>query len=261
MAGRKRRIGNFNGTAAEYRTHLEQWVHKLQQRVCDLEIELQHLRQRSCLACTTTIQHQPSTSGGLLIEFENPKPQATSQPNPDLWKVATKKFARRVPKNEEGWSDLRKRVGFCKPKDIIHTFRLLTRDSRRLRPLAIGDKPGSGASILDVVGDYRAYANELVVNKCYATQISYYSTLLFTCLCIIALRAGARRDAVDDQLREYLTEQQGEKCESEGTYLSQLRTAALWPVKRMDELYKKGLEHRAWEVFLHCMASLQYHPE
>ncbi len=164
-------------------------------------------------------------------------------------------FSARVPKDEQGWLAERKQARFCEPKELIYTFRLLTRCSLQLRSLDIGNKPDDEASILDVLGDYRVFANALAAHRTYATQISYYSTLVFICLCIIALRAGAELGAVEDHLRDYLTEQQGKKCEAEGTYLSQLRTAALWPLKRMDELYRKGLKHRAWEVILHCMAS------
>jgi hypothetical protein len=119
--------------------------------------------------------------------------------------------------------------------------------------LEIGDALGDEASILDVLGDYGGFANALGAHRIYATQISHYCTLLFVCLSIIALRAGSDLKAVDDHIRKFLTDQQGKDCKSGEIYLSQLRTGALWAVRRMDELYEKGLEHRGPETFVLCM--------
>ncbi|KAH8701180.1 hypothetical protein GQ44DRAFT_718009 [Phaeosphaeriaceae sp. PMI808] len=114
----------------------------------------------------------------------------------------------------------------------------------------IGDAPSDEASILDILEYYGEFANKLGAHKAYATQIAYYSTLPFVCLAIVALRTGSDVGAVDDHMKKFLTDQQGKECKSGETYLSRLRTGALWAVRRMDELYKKGLKHRGPEIFV-----------
>jgi hypothetical protein len=121
--------------------------------------------------------------------------------------------------------------------------------------LNLRQRPDREANILDILGDYHVFAKALVGNKTYATQMSNYSTIIFLGISIVALWARFNIDAVDLHIREFLTAKQGKKCEASGTYLSQLRTAALWPIIQMEKLYQEGLKHRAWELFLHRRAS------
>jgi hypothetical protein len=165
------RIRDFKGPG--YTKFLERLVH-------ELEEEVQHLRQRSCPACAAAVHQLSTPSRGLIIQFET----RPTKPSSKAWEVIHE-FSAQVPRDEEGWSAKRKRARFCELKQVIYTFYLPTRHSQRLRSLDIGGKPDGETGILDVLGDYRVFANALAAHRIYATQISYYSTLLFICLCII----------------------------------------------------------------------------
>lgn len=256
---RKRRVHNFEGTEDEYIEFLEQKIHQLEVNVQQLQVEVQHLNQRGGLGGLQLVQPPtPRTPGVLLLQLGTPS-QARNARNRCIapWKSVIHEFSSQVPKNEGEWLARQEQLHLRMLEDVVHTFRLFTRCSRQLRPLGVDDKPDCKASILMVLEDYGIFANKLGGHRAYATQISYYSTLLFFCLSIIALRAGADIEAVDNHLREFLTEQQGQKCDAGAVYLSRLRTGALWPLKRMVELERKGLKHRSAELFVLCMQHTQ----
>ncbi|KAF2182599.1 hypothetical protein K469DRAFT_690714 [Zopfia rhizophila CBS 207.26] len=274
MARRSRgqRIGSFKGNLSEYSKHLEQVVYYLEAQVRYLQEQVQFFCQQAGHLYTVPVQYQPSTQqlpdqcqpstqqlpGRFVFQLETPETQAgkATKPSIEPWKAATREFLSQVPKDEDEWLAKRKEVRLHEPDAVIHTFCLFTRRSPQVYPLKIGNAPGGEASILDVLGDYRGFANALGVHRTYAIQISYYSTLLFVGLCIVALRTGTNPEVVDDHMRKFLTEQQGKECTAGETYLSQLRTGALWTIKRMDELYETALKHRGWEIFLLCSPSI-----
>ena len=262
MAGRSRRqrIDSFKGSLTKYSEYLEQLV-------CNLRTQVQYLSRQVGHQNAVPVPHQPSTqqliqsqpstqqlSGSFVFQLETPELQArnSSRPSIEPWKAETKRFLDRVPKDEAGWIARREEVQLHESEAVIHTFCLLTLHSPQVRSLKIGNAPHDNASILHVLGEYGGLANGLRAHSNFAKRIAHYSALLFVCLSIIALREGSRIKAVDDQLRKYLKDKQGE-CTAGGTYLSQLRTGALWAVKRMDELDKKGLGHRGPEIFVLCM--------
>jgi hypothetical protein len=256
MGPPKQGIENFEGSAVQYTKFLEERVWFLEEQVRRLSSQVGHQH-------TVPFPSQPSTqcqspvqqlSGSLVFHLETPESQTekATKPSVELWKATTRKFVRLLPKDENGWSDGRTKVNLHKPEAISNTFCLFARHSPRVRSLEIGDAPSDEANILDVLGDYGGFANTLRTHRIYSKQVANYSTLLFVCLCVIALRAGSDLKVVDDYMRKFLTVQQGKECRSEKTYLSQLRTGALWVVKRMDELDKKGLKHRGPEMFVLC---------
>lgn len=235
---------------------MEGLVRKLQR-----ELEYFHQKYQS----TAPVQHPPSTQlsftepavGQFIFQIENPESQAGK------FKASTEpaiisEFLQRVPVDEDGWSKRRDYVQLCKPEELLHTFRLLTRLSRKSCSFDIGHKLDDKESILDVLRDYGRFANALGAHKVYATQISNYGTLLFICLSIVARKTGAKPEVVDEHIKKFLMRQQ-EKCDAGSEYLTRLRTAALWPVKQMNELYRKGLKHRAWEMFVLCGPSIHFY--
>jgi hypothetical protein len=141
---------------------------------------------------------------------------------------------------------------------LVRTFCILT----RLSPLSLEvNQPRDGnANVLDILQDYGSFTNELTINTMYTTQISHYATLLFVCLAVIARHTGVKPLDVDTQIVKFLKKQQGHGTDNLD-HARRLRKAALWPIERMKELYKKGLKHRAWEIFVLCMISHYYHQE
>lgn len=277
--GRRQRIDRFGGSKDEYIKFLEQRVLDLKAQVRNIcqcqqathqhtatfhsQLSTQPSTQTSIQPPTqTSIQPptqtsiQPSTqlSREFTFQYETPSQAVkATKPFSEEWKTLTRNFARAVPKNEKEWVARREEVHLHRPETVIRTFCLLTRRSQQLSSLDIGDAPGRETSILNVLRDYQVFTSVLRTERDYAKQVSYYSTLLFVGLSKVALWTGANLDEVDDHMRKFLTDQQGKECKATMTYLGQLRTAATWPIRRMDELYDKGLKHRSWEIFVLCM--------
>lgn len=268
---RGQRIGNFKGSVAEYSKYLEQLVYQLQAQVWHLHQQVGHQHTVPIPSQPSTrqpIQSQPSTAqvvqsqplkqqllGSPIFQLETPESQAKKATKPSIqpWRNHIDGFLSQVPKDEDSWSAKRKQTHLHKPEAVIHTFCLLTCRSPQVRSLMIGDAPSDEASILDLLEQYGGSTHALGAHKAYATQIAYYSTLLFVCLAIVALRTGSDVEAVDGHMKKFLTDQQGKECTSGKPYLSRLRTGALWAVRRMDELYEKGLKHRGPEIFVLCV--------
>jgi hypothetical protein len=161
-----------------------------------------------------------------------------------------------LPKTNDDWSNRRKLVQLDTTTKLIHAFCQLTRIRSRTRSLAIGERPEDKASILEVLHDYGSFAMAMAGEKLYATQMSNYSALLFTCIAVVALKTGADPVTVNNCLKAFLNAQQG-SCTADSTHLEHLQHGALWVVSRMNELYSKGLKHRSWELFLLCTSSKQ----
>ena len=254
MAKRRRpRVRNFEGKPKEYVIFLESLVNLLEE-------QLRVLRHQNGLPIQSTEPH----STLLVFQIETPETRNTKDQNAKgrvEWKPLLNEFTSLIPKDEEGWAARRKQVRLHKREDVLSAFHLLTRYSPQLGSLDVDNTLDSKAGILDVLEDYGRFVVGLEIHKTWAIQLSYYSSLLFVCLCIISLHAGADKDAVNDQLRQFLTELQGKKCEAGADYLSQLRSAVLWVLRRMDELEKRGMEHRSYEMFVLCMAFNNIHPE
>jgi hypothetical protein len=225
------RIHGFEGTESKYARYLEDTVHSLQSRVKELEDEVWHLRSST----------------------RTPSSQQSSPPEPKRKKTELSNFLSRVPKDEKEWSDTRIRRGFHDRAELVKTFALLT----HMNPLAcfLHSPPKDRASMIQMLDDYGAFLNELATRKNYATQVSHFSTLLFCCLALVALELDTPLTKVDEIMKTCLSQQYG-NCTASGKYLSRLRTAARWAVQRVDELYKVGLKHRAWEIFLMCTSRL-----
>ncbi len=268
---RGQRIENFKGSLADYCNYLEQLVYQLQAQVSHLHQQAGHQHTVPIPSQPSTwqpIQSQPSTAqvvqsqpltqpllGSLIFQLETPESQANKATKPSIepWRDCIEGFLSQVPKDEDSWSAKREQVHLHKLEAVIHTFCLLTRRSPRVRSLVIGDAPSDEASILDLLEHYGGSTNALGAHKAYATQVANYSTLLIVCLAIVARRTGSDVEAVNGHMRKFLTDQQGKKCTSGPSYLSRLRTGALWAVRRMDELYEKGLKHRGPEIFVLSM--------
>jgi len=249
----KPRVRNFKGKTKQYVEYLESLVRSLEE-------EVRALRHRNGLPTQSTEPH----STLLVFQIEAPEIRNTKDQNAKgrvEWKPLLNEFTSLIPKDEGGWAARRKQVRLHKTEDILSAFHLLTRYSPQLGSLDVGNTLNSKADILGVLEDYGRFVVGLEIHKTWAIQLSYYSSLLFVCLCVISLHAGADKDAVNDQLRQFLTELQGKKCEAGADYLSQLRSAVLWVLRRMGELEKRGMEHRSYEIFVLCMAFNNIHSE
>jgi hypothetical protein len=163
--------------------------------------------------------------------------------NPTKRKKSNHTIIRQTPKDEKGWLDTRRSLA-----EIVTTFILLTRTSITARDLH--PAPNERPHVIQVLDDYGTFAKSLHP----ATTMSHYSTTLFFCLATVSLVVGANQNDVNTSMRNFLAKQQGESNATE-LYLYRLRRTAVWVAGQVDKLYRAGLEHRAWEMFLLCKLS------
>lgn len=265
----KPRIDNYKGP--KYTDYLENLVNKLRGKVSRLESQLRNSRRQLEPAFSapiqqlwTPVQHQPLTQlcRQFVFEIETPKSQAVklsselSKPNEPSKsnepKTALSAFLSQIPRDEAGWSARRADVNLCTQEELVQTFYLLTRLSPQSCSFNAGDKAEDTDSIPKIVNDYGTFAQALGAHKIYATQISNYSTVLFICLTIVAYEAGMKLESVNESTKSFLKKQQG-TCVADRKHLKRLRNAASWLARQSIELYRKGLMHRAWEIFVLSM--------
>ncbi|KAH8726666.1 hypothetical protein GQ44DRAFT_705332 [Phaeosphaeriaceae sp. PMI808] len=232
------RIDNFKGSQINYTRYLESLVRELRAKI---HSSLNH-----------SISQPWSEPLNIVLELTPPIPPFQPRKPTDKWKSVVASFLDVVPKTEDEWATRRISVSLSEPSNLVATFRLLTRLSSQLLPFVPSEKLDDNAGIVDVLEDYSSFASAIAANKTYSAQTSNYATLLFICLSVIARSAGAQAKVVDGHIIEFLKEQQGE-CTADLDYMHRLRTSVAWPIERMEELDKKGLKHRASEIFLLCM--------
>jgi hypothetical protein len=247
----KPRVEDFQGPSAKYIEFLEERYYQFQTRNHLLETLLQQWQQQARGQLPAPVQcNVPST---LKILIETPESQAPKAPvsSATVTNSELKQLISKLPKTNDDWSARRKLTRLDTIAELLDAFCKLTRISSQSRSLAIGERPADTASILEVLRDYDSFAIALVGEKIYATQISNYGALLFTCVAIVALKAGADPEAVYERLKAFLIAQQG-RSKADSTHLKSVLEGALWVVSQMNELYSKGLKHRSWDLFLLC---------
>jgi len=225
------RIDDFKGTQEEYIRFLEGLVRKQRKDTP---------RKRKRPAAPKLPQTQ-------FVAFQGVHPGTVSEE----WRTILKPFLDRVPKKEDDWAATRESVQLSRIEDLAQAFLVLTRNSllTLLQPSSL--KPGSIASIVQVLDDYASLPKQLHVAKAYTTQISRFADILFISLNFIARKVGVKPEIVDNHIKAYLYGVNSENRQDHDLgYVRHLRAAILWPIKRMAELDEKGLGHRAYELFV-----------
>ncbi len=113
---------------------------------------------------------------------------------------------------------------------------------------------GEDVPSLTIVSEYREWTTTLEYHRHWAGQISNFSTLLYICICIVAIATGGEKNAIEADMKLFLEIKQGQ-CTASKDYLRRLRAGARWAIDCVKELGSAGLKHRAWELFVICMSA------
>lgn len=228
----RHRIDEFKGSKDNYIIYLEEQLRCARQTLKQLQpISLPH---------PTIEQQRPPDR-----ELQSPTPK---QPN---WRTKLSRFTNCIPKTEEGWITRRKETRMATEVDLIKSISVLT--GRWTQAPHLSTTSTVDVSSLTIVSEYRQRTASLEQHSAWAEQISNFSTLLYICVCIVALWTGNKQEDIDADMRLFLAAKQA-KCEAETRYLKRLRNGALWAIRQINNLISAGFKHRAWELFVICMS-------
>lgn len=162
----------------------------------------------------------------------------------------TQTFFEKSPKTEEDWIALRKAAGLSDTDAILRvidsltTGELLNSESRNATRLN-GTSGGLQCYLLllaEIAGDMLSDAK---LN----TNVSKFYSLVFVATCSVALHDGHPQDLVDNALRDFLRQRRGKECDPGAARLSNLRGGVRWLIQEMERQCRRGLGHRAFELF------------
>ncbi|KAJ3552339.1 hypothetical protein NPX13_g11139 [Xylaria arbuscula] len=221
MMPQKERRLPFDGTDTDYVNFLEERVISLEKTVDDLK------RQKS----------RPQD----IALRNSPRPQAkrkatdSAAQNKRVFSSrldeTVSRFLQLFPSIPSQWDEKRETTGLVAPEQAIEVFHILTRLSSPTSSAAIGSRPKSKSSPLEILNDYYTFASHLKQNAEKQTQLSRYAALLFLGICSVTRQTGLTVDHVDDRIKAYFG-----KSEYSTHYCGRMRTASKWSAKLMEKL-------------------------
>jgi hypothetical protein len=202
----------------------------------------------------------PSTTqpGELAINTWNPEteyhkssrnPPNTRPGKRPRWLARTEKFFEEIPTTEEQWICLRKRARLLNADDILCVIDCLTSarliDNNRSRNATTPD------DLQNALVSFAEAAGSLLSDARFNVNVSNFYSLVFFATCSVALFDGHPQNRVDDALRKFLVwdRGKGKECMAEAQRLSNLRWGVVWIIQEMERQCRRGLAHRAFELF------------
>lgn len=203
----------------------------------------------------------PSTAqpSELIINTWNPDieyhvssldPSDTQPSDRAKWLSRTRTFFERIPRTEEEWIRQRKVAGLSTTDailcviDCLTTGRLLNSRSRNATTLdgTLDGLQSDLVSLAEAAGSMQSHAR-------FNANVSNFYSLVFFATCSVALHDGHPQSLVDEALRNFLTLHRGKECEADAQRLSNLRWGVVWAIQEMERQCRRGLAHRAFELF------------
>ncbi|KAK3688011.1 hypothetical protein B0T22DRAFT_142769 [Podospora appendiculata] len=191
----------------------------------------------------------PTPSPSLNIEVWGPvkQPSPSRRAAVNVWKERTTSFFDGLPRSEDQWRKKRQGVSLLHETDILSVVDHLTTgrlsdNSSLTGHTAAPDLQGAleafaqkvGSNLLKVAGFYHA---------------SRFLSFIFIATCSVALYEGHPICLVNTAQRKFLTATRG-NCRKGDNRLAKDRSAVLWLLREMQIQFRRGLRHRAFELFL-----------
>ncbi|KAK3900118.1 hypothetical protein C8A05DRAFT_17542, partial [Staphylotrichum tortipilum] len=236
------RIDNFSGNDHAYIAYLYTTVTGLPLPQCihQLEEEVKVRRSQSS---------QSPQPRGLCFELWVPPKQGVPSDRPpvDGWKKSTKTFFEGLPKTEDEWHEKRESLHLSTADDILRTADFLTAVRR--------DNNGcSGAHAAEPTLQLALTAFGRNVGFNLASDgirrlTARFLPLVFLATCCVAIHQGHPVESVDAAQIAFLKASRG-TCDEGPKSLAKDRAAVRWLIGEMQRLFRRGLRHRAFELFL-----------
>ncbi|KAK4139256.1 uncharacterized protein C8A04DRAFT_16021 [Dichotomopilus funicola] len=185
---------------------------------------------------------------GVRIEFWLPPKQTlpSGRPSVNEWRKATKSFISGLPKTETEWREKREALSLSTTDDVLRAVDYLT--TIRLDNNSCSKTHTTELSLqLALTAFGRNVGTNLALENV-RRNTSRFLPLIFLAACCMAIYDGHSEDSVNDAQREFLRASRG-RCDEEPKGLAKDRAAVRWLVGEMQRQFRRGLRHRAFELF------------
>ncbi|CZT13617.1 uncharacterized protein RAG0_17119 [Rhynchosporium agropyri] len=249
--GSRKRINNFCGTDAEYIEYLESKVCQLSAIESPPSPARSVVREDAINNCdsgkhpTTTlafIEYDPHTDG---IDRPSQSPASKRQRTQPRWEREMDEMLRDFP-DTRNWASKRKEVGLTSADSILRAFDILIHGKESQTEAALIEANFSMFSadrVLQLLNNFAVGTAALQIDQTFTTQIYHFRVFVFVSLCCVALHQCVDTNLVEEVMAKCVSA-------SSAKNLSKLRSGALWVNKMMSRLAARGLDHRAYELFI-----------
>jgi hypothetical protein len=169
------------------------------------------------------------------------------------WLNRTKSFFKEIPTTEEEWIRRRKVACLSSTDAILRVIdcliagRLVNGTCRNATTL-----DGTLDGLQSDLNSLAKAAGSMQSDARFNVNVSNFYSLVFFATCSVALHDGHPQSLVDEALRTFLTLHRGKVCKADAQRLSNLRWGVVWAVQEMERQCRRGLAHRAFELFFLC---------
>ncbi len=243
------RIDNFVGDDYAYAGYLlgllagtlVGCIHQLEEQVKEIHQGSSPPRTHIVLElkCSTT----PTR---LQIDTPNKTGQRASSERPN-WEERTKCFFAGLPSTEDQWDKKRREAGLHDEIDIRFTARCLATACLEGIPFTNHTQE---IELQDSLLHFALNAGKALVGANSYSNISHFLSFIFVATCVVAKQQG---HDVDDAQQKF-----EESCGKTGKKktpkaLTNDRALVVWLLQEMQRQYRRGLSHRAFELFFLSM--------
>ncbi|KAM7191154.1 hypothetical protein V8F33_009025 [Rhypophila sp. PSN 637] len=238
------RIGNFIGDDLAYAKYLCDTLLK-----CINELPL---ADRIPLLEEQVKSHQSThqSTSSLHVELWSPpkQPSPSTSTTSGAWRKKTTKFFENIPGTEDEWHTKREMACLSNADGILRIVDYLA-TGRRGYNSDFTNHSTEGGSETKLSAFGRNVGLCLVIDKNHVVA-SRFLSLVFLAACQVAIYQGHSKQEVESAQREFLrASRNGGECRAESETLADDRTAVFWLIGEMERQTRRGLQHRAFEIF------------
>ncbi|KAH7303720.1 hypothetical protein B0I35DRAFT_465552, partial [Stachybotrys elegans] len=200
-------------------------------------------------------------------DYKRPPPRAPKahspkapEAGPPRWEIRTTTFFQELPTSEEGWMAKRKQVGLVTQDHILEAADIL--ETCVIPSMLVESATSMVESHQgDLLHTFATTCGGLMVKGKFQQNLTHFMSLVFIATCCVALKYGHPPHLVYSAQREFNGAFRGKKCEAGEKRLDMDRSAVLWLLKEMQRQFRRGLQHRAFELFLNAGRPLSFYTE
>lgn len=190
------------------------------------------------------------STGSLDIKLWSPpkQPSPSTSTTRKAWKDKTATFFKNIPTTEHKWKKEREKASLSNADGILSVVDYLTTGRRGDNSDSTNHSTeGAPETKLGAFGKTVGWRLKTDNNHVVASR---FRSLVFLAACQVAIYQEHPKQEVEDAQREFLKASRGgEECQAKSETLANDRAAVLWLIGEMERQVRRGLQHRAIEIF------------
>ncbi|KAM7182897.1 hypothetical protein V8F33_013949, partial [Rhypophila sp. PSN 637] len=192
--------------------------------------------------------HQSTSS--LHVELWSPpkQPSPSTSTTSRTWRKKTTKFFENIPGTEDEWHTTRESACLSNADGILQVVDYLA-TGRRVDNSDLTNHSTEGVSETKLSAFGKNVGSCLKTDKNHVVA-SRFLSLVFLAACQVAIYQDHPKQEVEDAQRGFLKASRGGgECRAESEALANDRAAVFWLIGEMERQTRRGLQHRAFEIF------------